>query len=225
MNIKDCYNSNQALNTYLWKEWLTNTENNIFKLFNDKNISILDLWCWWWRTTKALYNIGFKNILWVDFAENLINWAKEKYRDLNNIFKVWDATNLKEFENDKFDIVFFSFNWIDYIYPRELRLKAYSEINRVLKKGGFFIFSSHNRKCLPINRNLLKTIIKNIFNLRNEYWNTEQSFWKIDTYYSSEKMLENDLIKKWFEKILVVPNNKILYPFFDTFPYYIFKKI
>lgn len=225
MNIKDCYNSKESLNAYLSKEWLTKTESNIFKLFNDKNIKILDLWCWWWRTTKALYDLWFKNIIWVDFADKLIEWAKNKYQNISNLFKVWDATNLKEFNDNDFDMVFFSFNWLDYIPTRELRLKAYNEINRVLKKEWFFIFSSHNRKCLPINRSLLKTIIKNIFNIKGEYWNTKQSFWDIKTYYSYEKKLEIDLLNNWFKKLLVIPNNSFLYPFFDTFPYYMFKKI
>lgn len=225
MNIKDCYNSQESLNTYLLKEWLSITENKIFKLFNDKKIKILDLWCWWWRTTKSLYDLWFNNIIWVDFAEKLINWAKNKYSEISSLFKVWDATYLKEFSDNDFDIVFFSFNGLDYIQTRELRLQAYSEINRVLKNGWFFIFSSHNRKCLPINRNLLKTIIKNIFNIKCEYWNTKQSFWNIKTYYSDEKKLEIDLLNNWFEKLSVIPNNSFLYPFFDTFPYYIFKKI
>lgn len=138
-------------------------------------------------------------------------------------FSTWDASSLK-FENDSFDIVFFSFNGLDYIQSRELRLKAYTEICRVLKKWGFFIFSSHNKHCLPINRNLLKTIFKNLPNLFGEYWITEQSFWKIPTYYSTQKQLKIDLEYHWFQKLLTVPNNNILFPYFDTFPYYVFKK-
>lgn len=223
MNIKNYYNSEASQKAYVWKTGLMSSEETIFS-FISKNSTILDLWCWWGRTTIELHKKWFHDIIWIDFAENLILWAKNKFPEIKDKFMVWDATNLHEFSDNQFDVVFFSFNGIDYIPDRKSRLMAFFEIFRVLKSWGFFIFSSHNRYCLPINRNLLKTQMRNIFNISSEYWLTRQSFWDVSTYYSSEKWLEKDLVDIWFHKKLVVPNVPFLYPFFDTFPYYIFQK-
>ena len=49
-----------------------------------------------------------------------------------------------KYKDERFDIVFFSFNGLDYVYPEGRRVVALKEIERVLKKGGYFIYSSHN---------------------------------------------------------------------------------
>lgn len=54
-----------------------------------------------------------------------------------------DARDLP-FENDRFDLAVFAWNGIDWIHPEEERERAVREIARVLKPGGYFLFSSHN---------------------------------------------------------------------------------
>lgn len=46
-DIKKSYNSKKSVNTYLSKKGLLKTEDNIFDIFNDKSLQILDLWCGW----------------------------------------------------------------------------------------------------------------------------------------------------------------------------------
>lgn len=226
MDIKSLYNSIESQATYVHKTWLMPSEENIFSVVLQLNhtVRILDLWCWWWRTTMALYEKWFHNIVGIDFANNLIAGAKKKYPTYAHLFEVWDAIDLEKLHSSQYDIVLFSFNWIDYIPTRDLRIQAYQEIHRVLLSWGFFIFSSHNRYCLPINRNLLKTLIKNIWNLQNEYRTTSQSFGEVQTYYSTDKQLQTDLHAVWFKKLLTIPNSSFLFPLFDTFPYYIYQK-
>lgn len=50
---------------------------------------------------------------------------------------------MQDFEKNYFDFILFSFNGIDYI-SHEDRLHALEEIKRVGKKGGLFVFSTHN---------------------------------------------------------------------------------
>lgn len=209
--------------TYSNKATLFPVEEAIFRLL-PKDIKILDLGCGAGRTTNALYNMGFTDIVWVDFAENLIHIAKKSFPHLAERFCVGDATNLQDFTDSSYDVVLFSYNGIDYIPTREMRHSAYSEIFRVLKDSALFIFSSHNRRCLPINRNLLFTLMRNLMSIWSEYWKTQQSFWNLETYYSSEKQLSQDLWNIWFQKLAIFPNNLFLYPFLDTFPYYVFQK-
>ncbi len=224
-NPKENYNNKQSVAVYTAKKWLMPSEEAIFELLKfGKNIKILDLGCGWGRTTAALYEKGFKNIIWADFAENLIEGAKAEYPHLAELFFVWDATDLKQFRAEEFDVVFFSFNGIDYIPDALSRIQAYHEIFRVLKDGWMYIFSSHNKRCFPINRLLLKIQILNLYRIFSDYWWAGQSFWKMLTYFSTEKRLERDLTMCWFDKICVIPNTITLYPYFDAFPYYIYKK-
>jgi len=44
-----------------------------------------------------------------------------------------------------FDMVVFAFNGIDFLHPESERFRALEEISRVLRPGGYFVFSSHNR--------------------------------------------------------------------------------
>ena len=51
---------------------------------------------------------------------------------------------MSHFAHGTFDLVIFSYNGIDYVAHVD-RLKILAEIRRVLKRGGVFFFSSHNR--------------------------------------------------------------------------------
>ena len=55
------------------------------------------------------------------------------------------------FTDDTFDFVLVSFNSLDYI-AHEDRIKALTEIYRVLRPGGFFMFSTHNRDYRHFNK-------------------------------------------------------------------------
>ena len=58
-----------------------------------------------------------------------------------------DAQDLAYFESSYFDLVLFSFNGIDYL-DSQGRMRALSEIRRVLKPSATFCFSSHNIQCI-----------------------------------------------------------------------------
>jgi|SRR5665648_108958 len=66
-------------------------------------------------------------------------------------FKTADAQDMTFFEDNYFDFVLFSWCGIDYV-DHEGRQKILGEIRRIIKKGGYFYFQSHNlnyliRKC------------------------------------------------------------------------------
>lgn len=71
----------------------------------------------------------------VDFSENLIKIAKEKYPKGN--FFVADILNLP-FSDNFFDKVF-SISVLHHIPSKKLRQKAFEEVKRVLKPQGLFI--------------------------------------------------------------------------------------
>jgi ubiquinone/menaquinone biosynthesis C-methylase UbiE len=75
-----------------------------------------------------------KNVLGTDFAQSMVFEAKNLFPDLN--FKQADAENLK-FEDNSFDKVFCTFGVLHFAHPA----KAISEVQRVLKSGGIFVFT------------------------------------------------------------------------------------
>ena len=113
-----------------------------------KDSKILDIGVGGGRTTKYLLPISL-DYTGVDYVPQFIERVKRKYR--SGTFLVSDARDLKEFTDETFDFVLFSFNGIDVI-PHEDRLKVLREIYRVLKKGGIFMFSSHNRHYQHFNK-------------------------------------------------------------------------
>jgi ubiquinone/menaquinone biosynthesis C-methylase UbiE len=108
-------------------------------LIRDKKI--LDLGIGGGRTTKYLLQIS-SDYTGLDYVAEFAEETSRKFPGAKIL--CGDACDLKEFEDEKFDFVIFSFNGLDCIAPED-RLKALREIHRVLKKEGFFMFSSHNR--------------------------------------------------------------------------------
>lgn len=113
-----------------------------------KNSKILDIGIGGGRTTKYLLPIS-RDYTGVDYIPQFAEDTAKKYPDAKIMCS--DATNLKEFEAETFDFVLFSYNGLDCV-SNEQRLMVLNEVNRVLKKGGVFMFSSHNRDYKYFNK-------------------------------------------------------------------------
>lgn len=149
--IKDQYRS--GLESY--RELTTDiglwaSEKHVFLKYLKKNGKILDLGCGTGRTTFALHNLGYKDIIGVDLTPEMIAIANELNTHFNtNIkYQVGDATCL-ELPDAMYDAVIFSFNGIMSIPNAVNRNKAMNEIHRVLKDSGIFIFTTHDREKEP----------------------------------------------------------------------------
>jgi len=113
----------------------------ISKYFTNKSGKVLDIGCGYGRTTKPLHDLGF-DVVGIDIVPKMIADAQKDNPQID--FRIMSATSL-EFPDNSFDYIMFSFNGIDYIYPELRRFEALKEAYRVLKPGGVFILSSHNK--------------------------------------------------------------------------------
>lgn len=137
------YAKAKVLDYYDGLEELFPAEKVLFEKLSPKieNSKILDIGVGGGRTTKYLLPLS-SDYTGVDYVPQFVERVKRKYEGGN--FLCADARSLKEFAYEAFDFVLFSYNGIDTV-SHEDRLKILKEIYRVLKKGGMFVFSSHNR--------------------------------------------------------------------------------
>jgi ubiquinone/menaquinone biosynthesis C-methylase UbiE len=112
--------------------------------FIEPGSKILDLGCGAGRTTIPLFQMGYQ-VFGIDLVPKMIIMAKQNAQkeNLRIQFQVGDATKLK-FPVNSFDSVLFSFNGIENIPRFKNRLRAFSQIYRVLKPKGIFIFCTYN---------------------------------------------------------------------------------
>ncbi len=137
------YAKAKVLDYYDGLEELFPAEKVLFEKLSAKieNSKILDIGVGGGRTTKYLLPLS-SDYTGVDYVPQFVERVKRKYESGN--FLCSDARDLKEFADENFDLVLFSYNGIDYV-SHEDRLKILKEIYRVMKTGGTFMFSSHNR--------------------------------------------------------------------------------
>jgi ubiquinone/menaquinone biosynthesis C-methylase UbiE len=145
---------------------------------------------------------------------------------------VGDACDLS-FKSNEFDAVVFSFNGIDCLYPYEKRIQALSEFRRILKPGGFFVFSSHNN-CIPRDFNGVIPFVNTIFRKkRSTYMIDREDSWGATKIFLTTPALQiNELETSEFELMALVPKKKYLrnimsfrlIGLIDFWPYYVARK-
>ena len=106
---------------------------------------ILDLGVGCGRTSPVLAS-GAASYVGVDYSPEMIEICRSRFASFE--FRVADAANLSEFPGSSFDLVVFSFNGLDYLFPNQTRQSCIREVYRLLEVGGLFIFSSHNARCV-----------------------------------------------------------------------------
>jgi ubiquinone/menaquinone biosynthesis C-methylase UbiE len=141
---KEAFTRSDVVDYYRDIDSLFESEKVLFRKLHAtiKDARILDLGIGAGRTTKFLLQIS-RNYTGIDYVPKFVDQASERFPDADLL--VGDARDLSRFSDNTFDFVLFSYNGLGCV-SHEDRLKALSEIHRVLKKDGYFMFSAHNRE-------------------------------------------------------------------------------
>lgn len=113
----------------------------------DRDDRVLDLGCGAGRIGFGLWKLGFRDLWGADLSEAMIEEATAIAECLRaEIAFQWEDATALSFEPEFFGAVVFGFNGWMQIPGREWRRKALSELWRVCKPGGFFIFTTLDRE-------------------------------------------------------------------------------
>jgi SAM-dependent methyltransferase len=141
--ILNCYN--QVANDYAAErsDELFNKpfDRLLLKEFASVNLAkgpFADFGCGPGQTTKFLYDNGVKNITGIDLSPAMVDAARKLFPEIK--FETGDLLNVS-YDSNYFASAL-AFYAIVHFTPDQVRT-AFSEVNRVLKKGGQFLFSFH----------------------------------------------------------------------------------
>ena len=140
MNNLLSYLDDETVDYYKWlsQYGLFTYEQKIISSYFPKGASVLDIGCGVGRTTIGLNSVGFQ-VHGIDYSETMIKKAEENYPDI--VFSVQNVLDL-EFPDHSFDCAIFSFNGLMLVGAYTERLRALSEIMRVIRKDGVFFFTT-----------------------------------------------------------------------------------
>lgn len=228
--------SEEALLEYAGLDELFPVEEHILNhYFPSAPAHILDLGCGGGRTTAHLVNRGYQ-VTAGDIVPGMVEATKKRLPGVD--CRILDATCL-DLPSETFDVVWFSFNGLDYIYPFASRLSALSEIKRVLKPGGIFIYSSHNilGRCTRITRPVVQCLIR--YHLAFLYHSLRkpllQNYWRecnngnnwLNTYCGIPSRQISALKKVGFETVAIesqYARSKWVITWKDFWPHYVVRK-
>ncbi|HYF69236.1 MAG TPA: class I SAM-dependent methyltransferase [Ohtaekwangia sp.] len=211
----EVFQDKQVCSSYKAEHQLQAAEEVILQLLKLKlkpACKILDVGVGTGRTTPHLMKLT-ENYIGIDYSAQMIKYAQVNYPNVD--FRLGDVRHLVEFHEEEFDLVFFSFNGLDYIDHAD-RLLAIHEIKRVLKPGGHFAFSSHNRNYeyfdkfkmrysgepIPFSKQLLRSAFNRIKNFSRQIYENEYAiitdpghYYSLLTYYISVDQQKKQLVR------------------------------
>lgn len=147
--VKDYYSSDEVVDHYsrgTFNVGLWESEQLLFTRCFEKDDRILDVGTGTGRIAIGLCKRGYRYVMGVELSKSMVQRARKiaRMHEYSVVFQVGNATALK-FEDNLFDHAIFGFNGLMQIPGRENRIKALKEILRVVRPGGRFIFTAHDR--------------------------------------------------------------------------------
>ena len=114
------------------KNFTTPFQSDLFKKYVDINKSVLDIGCGYGRTLKELYDLGYRNLIGIDFSKKMIDRAWNLYSYIN--FYVGNGNELS-FDDSSIDSVIL-LGVLTCIPNKSNQEQLIKEIYRILKPSG-----------------------------------------------------------------------------------------
>ncbi len=134
---------------YARLDYVTPCERMLIETYVAPGAAVLDLGVGGGRTTPYLLARAGRYV-GVDYSAEMIGLCRQKFPGVE--FCEADASNMPLLRDESFDVVFFSFNGIDWLWPSEKRWSCIRECRRLLRPGGVLVFSSHNPRSIVVWR-------------------------------------------------------------------------
>jgi ubiquinone/menaquinone biosynthesis C-methylase UbiE len=163
--VKSYYASEDVLSHYMRATnnvGLWESEKIMFTKYFSKEQNLLELGTGTGRIAFGMERMGFRSIMGVELSKDMVKEAQRIAKVIKSgvSLRQGDATKIK-FEDNYFDGAIFGFNGLMQIPKRENRRKAISEVLRVIKPEGYFIFTTHDRNNPR----------------RTSYWKKQKALW------------------------------------------------
>jgi SAM-dependent methyltransferase len=161
---RDVFDTDQVVAAYRGSTDLMEDERLHFDAYVARGARILDLGVGTGRTTPYLAARA-STYVGIDYAPSMVEQARQLHDGVD--LRVADASDLSQFVDDSFDVVVFSYNGLDYLYPDSRREQCLLEIHRVLRRGGHLVMSQHNPRGLvdplPHDQPLVRRLLVQTF--------------------------------------------------------------
>ena len=116
-------------------------------VFQQLEATILELGCGTGRIAIGMHQLGYQNLTATDLCSSMVKEFRSITHHLGVSIpsKSIDATKIP-FEDASYDGVIFGFNGLMQIPGSDNRQKAVHEVFRILRPGGKFVFTTHDRE-------------------------------------------------------------------------------
>lgn len=109
-------------------------------------LTMLDMGIGGGRTTQHFWpRVG--QYIGIDYSADMVTACRARFGSDGPTLAVMDARDLSAFADASFDLIWFSYNGLDYVSHAD-RLQILREVHRVGKPGADFVFSSHNLRAM-----------------------------------------------------------------------------
>jgi ubiquinone/menaquinone biosynthesis C-methylase UbiE len=141
-----CYTAPSIVHHYAQLQALQPAEAMVLNLLKDRwaDLAMLDIGVGGGRTTQHFAK-RVADYTGVDYSADMIAACQKRFSAAPDTirFSVCDARDMRQFADNSFDFILFSFNGIDSVSHAD-RVQIFAEISRVGKPGSYFFFSTHN---------------------------------------------------------------------------------